>query len=211
MAGQSLDLGVDKHDVVRHHRRAPSEGSRMTTPTSRTWVVEACSRYRGWGRGRPQPGCMYTRGRRFPARLARSRPYRGCVRPGRPTGACDRDGPRARATGTAHGRVRPERPTGACDRNGPRARATGTGRTGPRLGRRVPACRLDGSCVRDTVSRVSGVFDVRYFWHEAPVPDGLEITQVYGYLLCPQTGRVLVQDDGGAWNLIGVRAGSLHR
>jgi hypothetical protein len=48
--------------------------------------------------------------------------------------------------------------------------------------------------------RVSAVSDVRYFWHEAPVPDGLEITQVYGYLLCPRTGRVLVQDDEGTWN-----------
>jgi 8-oxo-dGTP diphosphatase len=42
-----------------------------------------------------------------------------------------------------------------------------------------------------------------YFWHEAPVPAGLEITQVYGYLLCPRTGRVLVQDDGGVFNLPG--------
>jgi 8-oxo-dGTP pyrophosphatase MutT (NUDIX family) len=29
------------------------------------------------------------------------------------------------------------------------------------------------------------------------------ITQVYGYLLCPRTGRVLVQDDGGAFSLPG--------
>jgi 8-oxo-dGTP diphosphatase len=55
----------------------------------------------------------------------------------------------------------------------------------------------------DSVSSVSAVSDVRYFWHEAPVPGELEITQVYGYLLCPQTGRVLVQDDEGAWNLPG--------
>ncbi len=40
-------------------------------------------------------------------------------------------------------------------------------------------------------------------WHEAPVPDGLEVTQVYGYLLCPRTGRVLVQDDDGVFNLPG--------
>jgi 8-oxo-dGTP diphosphatase len=45
--------------------------------------------------------------------------------------------------------------------------------------------------------------EVRYWWHEAPVPPGLEVTQVYGYLLCPQTGRVLVQDDGGVFNLPG--------
>lgn len=56
--------------------------------------------------------------------------------------------------------------------------------------------------------RVSTVADVEYFWHEAPVPADLEITQVYGYLLCPRTGRVLVQDDGGVFNLSGVRVGS---
>ena len=44
---------------------------------------------------------------------------------------------------------------------------------------------------------------VNYFWHEAPVPDGLEITQVYGYLLCPVSARVLVQDDDGTFNLPG--------
>lgn len=50
---------------------------------------------------------------------------------------------------------------------------------------------------------MSAVRDVEYFWHEAPVPEGLEVTQVYGYLLCPRTGRVLVQDDEGIWNLPG--------
>lgn len=45
--------------------------------------------------------------------------------------------------------------------------------------------------------------DVEYFWHEAPVPVGLEVTQVYGYLLCPATARVLVQDDAGSFNLPG--------
>jgi 8-oxo-dGTP diphosphatase len=64
------------------------------------------------------------------------------------------------------------------------------------------AC-LQGGCGRDTVSGVSAVSDVLYFWHEAPVPGGLEVTQVYGYLLCPRTGRVLVQDDEGTWNLPG--------
>lgn len=42
-----------------------------------------------------------------------------------------------------------------------------------------------------------------YFWHEAPVPEDLEITQVYGYLLDPTTARVLVQDDEGSFNLPG--------
>jgi 8-oxo-dGTP pyrophosphatase MutT (NUDIX family) len=45
--------------------------------------------------------------------------------------------------------------------------------------------------------------EVRYLWHEAPVPAGLEVTQVYGYLICPATGRVLVQDDDGVFNLPG--------
>lgn len=51
--------------------------------------------------------------------------------------------------------------------------------------------------------RVATPDEVQYWWHEAPVPAGLEVTQVYGYLLCPVTGRVLVQDDDGAFNLPG--------
>ncbi|WP_242908832.1 hypothetical protein [Actinomadura terrae] len=48
------------------------------------------------------------------------------------------------------------------------------------------------------------VEDARYLWHEAAaVPAGLRATQVYGYLLCPMTARVLVQDDDGAFNLPG--------
>lgn len=45
--------------------------------------------------------------------------------------------------------------------------------------------------------------NVRYVWREAAVPASLEITQVYGYLMCPQTARVLVQDDDGVFNLPG--------
>lgn len=52
---------------------------------------------------------------------------------------------------------------------------------------------------------VTAVSGDRYLWHEAPVPSGLVITQVYGYLLCPRTARVLVQDDDGAFNLPGGR------
>ena len=48
---------------------------------------------------------------------------------------------------------------------------------------------------------MSAVSDLRYFWHERPVPAGLEVTQVYGWLLCPRTGRVLVQDDDGTFIL----------
>lgn len=54
-----------------------------------------------------------------------------------------------------------------------------------------------------SVRTVTAVSEVMYSWHEAPVPEGLQVTQVYGYLLCPLTGRVLVQDDEGAMNLPG--------
>ena len=54
-----------------------------------------------------------------------------------------------------------------------------------------------------TVSGMSTVADVSYRWFEAPVRQDLEITQVYGYLICPATGRVLIQDDEGVFNLPG--------
>ena len=53
------------------------------------------------------------------------------------------------------------------------------------------------------VYRVTAISGVRYLWHEVPVPSGVVITQVYGYLLCPRTSRVLVQDDEGAFSLPG--------
>jgi len=58
-------------------------------------------------------------------------------------------------------------------------------------------------CSAGTVAWVTTVSEVRYFWHEAPVAAGLEVTQVYGWLLCRATGRVLLQDDEGTWNLPG--------
>ena len=45
--------------------------------------------------------------------------------------------------------------------------------------------------------------DVRYLWHEAPVPPGLRVTQVYGWLLCPVTARVLLLENAGVFNLPG--------
>ncbi|MEV4250953.1 NUDIX hydrolase [Streptosporangium canum] len=42
-----------------------------------------------------------------------------------------------------------------------------------------------------------------YFWYEAPVPADLHVAQVYGYLLCPQTARVLIQEYAGEFNLPG--------
>jgi len=65
----------------------------------------------------------------------------------------------------------------------------------------------------DYGGRVTAVPEVQYWWREAPVPGwsgdhpGVRID---GYLLCPLTCRVLVQDDDGVFNLIGVRAGSLR-
>jgi 8-oxo-dGTP diphosphatase len=73
--------------------------------------------------------------------------------------------------------------------------------------RRRRASRADAGSV-DYGRQVAAVPEVQYWWHEAPVPPGLEITQVYGYLLCSVTGRVLVQDDDGVFNLIGVRGGT---
>jgi len=45
--------------------------------------------------------------------------------------------------------------------------------------------------------------DVRYFWHEAPVPAGLGIAKVHGFLFCPDTARVLVQEFDGRFSLPG--------
>jgi 8-oxo-dGTP diphosphatase len=42
----------------------------------------------------------------------------------------------------------------------------------------------------------------QYVWHEGPVPAGLPVTQVYGWLICPVTGRVLIQEqDDGTFSL----------
>jgi 8-oxo-dGTP pyrophosphatase MutT (NUDIX family) len=53
---------------------------------------------------------------------------------------------------------------------------------------------------------ISGMTDeqVDFIWHEAPVPAALRVTQVYGWLLEPATGRVLIQDqDDGTYSLPG--------
>ncbi len=45
---------------------------------------------------------------------------------------------------------------------------------------------------------------VKYIWHDSPVPADLPVTQVYGWLLCPATGRVLIQEqDDGTFSLPG--------
>jgi 8-oxo-dGTP pyrophosphatase MutT (NUDIX family) len=45
---------------------------------------------------------------------------------------------------------------------------------------------------------------VEYVWHEDPVPAELPVTQVYGWLICPVSGRVLIQEqDDGTFSLPG--------
>lgn len=45
---------------------------------------------------------------------------------------------------------------------------------------------------------------IEYVWHGDPVPPGLPVGQVYGWLLCPVTGRVLIQEqDDGTFSLPG--------
>jgi hypothetical protein len=45
---------------------------------------------------------------------------------------------------------------------------------------------------------------IEYVWHDGPVSAGLPVTQVYGWLLCPATGRVLIQEqDDGTFSLPG--------
>jgi 8-oxo-dGTP diphosphatase len=47
---------------------------------------------------------------------------------------------------------------------------------------------------------------VEYVWHGSPVPPEIPVTQVYGWLLCPVTGRVLIQEqDDGTFSLPGGR------
>lgn len=69
--------------------------------------------------------------------------------------------------------------------------------------RRSQDCCCGGPAPAGSVTGVSTVDEVSYSWHEAPVPGRLQVTQVYGWLLCPVTGRVLLQDDEGTWNLPG--------
>jgi 8-oxo-dGTP diphosphatase len=51
--------------------------------------------------------------------------------------------------------------------------------------------------------RVAAGAGVSYLWHESPVPRDLPVAKVYGFLTCPVTGRALVQEHGGTFNLPG--------
>lgn len=45
---------------------------------------------------------------------------------------------------------------------------------------------------------------VEFVWHDGPVPAGLPVTQVCGWLLCLATGLVLIQEqDDGTFSLPG--------
>ena len=51
--------------------------------------------------------------------------------------------------------------------------------------------------------------EVSYLWRESPVAEHLEIVKVHGFLICPDTGRALVQEYDGRFSFNGVRVGSL--
>lgn len=53
--------------------------------------------------------------------------------------------------------------------------------------------------------------DVKYLWREAPVPSYLAVKKVHGWLICPRTGRVLVQDNEGTPTLPGGTPESFDR
>jgi 8-oxo-dGTP diphosphatase len=57
--------------------------------------------------------------------------------------------------------------------------------------------------VAATVRRVTADVEVSYLWHESPVAEHLEIAKVYGFLICPMTGRALVQECNGVFCLPG--------
>jgi len=49
-----------------------------------------------------------------------------------------------------------------------------------------------------------GGLPVEFVWHDDPGPAGLPVTQVYGWLLCSVSGRVLIQEqDDGTFSLPG--------
>jgi hypothetical protein len=54
-----------------------------------------------------------------------------------------------------------------------------------------------------TVRRVTAAVEVSYLWHESPVAEHLEVAKVHGFLICPDTGRALVQECDGSFNLPG--------
>jgi len=53
------------------------------------------------------------------------------------------------------------------------------------------------------VRRVTADAEVTYLWRESPVAEHLEIAKVHGFLICPDTGRALVQECDGRFSLPG--------
>jgi 8-oxo-dGTP diphosphatase len=53
------------------------------------------------------------------------------------------------------------------------------------------------------VRQVSADVDVSYRWHELPVPPRLKVVKVHGFLICPATGRALLQECDGRFSLPG--------
>jgi 8-oxo-dGTP diphosphatase len=66
--------------------------------------------------------------------------------------------------------------------------------------RRVAALARSGVA---TVRSVTDDVELSYRWHESPVAGHLEIAKVYGFLICPDTGRALVQECEGSFSLPG--------
>jgi 8-oxo-dGTP pyrophosphatase MutT (NUDIX family) len=56
---------------------------------------------------------------------------------------------------------------------------------------------------RATVRRVTADVEVSYLWRESPVATDLKIGKVHGFLICPDTGRALVQECDGRFSLPG--------
>jgi 8-oxo-dGTP diphosphatase len=53
------------------------------------------------------------------------------------------------------------------------------------------------------VPRVAAHAELSYRWHAAQVAGHLEVAKVHGFLVCPDTGRALVQECGGCFSLPG--------
>ena len=50
---------------------------------------------------------------------------------------------------------------------------------------------------------VAADVEVSYLWHESPVAEHLKIAKVHGFLICPVTGRAIVQECNGIFSLPG--------
>jgi ADP-ribose pyrophosphatase YjhB (NUDIX family) len=60
-----------------------------------------------------------------------------------------------------------------------------------------------GALAAATVRRVTADAEISYLWRQSPVAGGLKIAKVHGFLVCPVTGRALVQEYCGGFSLPG--------